>query len=70
MLREKSSCEMEEISTNATTYNDLYKEIDSKYSFDMPIEMIQVAVNDEYTSLNREILDGDIAVFIPPVAGG
>lgn len=70
MLREQSGKDREEYQTHSKTYNDLYSELISKYDFDLPISMIQVAINDEYSSVDKEIRDGDKVVFIPPVAGG
>lgn len=52
------------------SYGELYENIAHKYSFNLPQEMIQVAVNDEFTHLNRLVEDGGRVVFIPPVAGG
>lgn len=31
---------------------------------------LRVAINEEYTSMETELSDGDEVVFIPPVAGG
>ncbi len=70
MLREKSNIEKEELETKAVTYADLYNELNHKYEFDLPLSMIQIAVNDEYIDKSREIIDGARIVFIPPVAGG
>ncbi|MDH4032336.1 MAG: MoaD/ThiS family protein, partial [candidate division Zixibacteria bacterium] len=30
----------------------------------------QVAINEEFATMNTELTDGDQVVFIPPVAGG
>lgn len=70
MLREQSGKDREEYQTDSKTYKDLYSELISKYNFDLPISMIQIAINDEYSSVDKEIRDGDKVVFIPPVAGG
>jgi molybdopterin converting factor small subunit len=32
--------------------------------------MIQLAINDEFSSLQSEVASGTSVVFIPPVAGG
>ncbi|RZA07768.1 MAG: molybdopterin converting factor subunit 1 [Proteobacteria bacterium] len=69
-LREAAGQEQESFSTGAATYGDLYAELSSKHSFPLPLKLIQVAVNDEFTSLAQPLKDGDRIVFIPPVAGG
>lgn len=33
-------------------------------------ETVAVAVNDEYASWSRQLQDGDVVAFIPPVSGG
>ncbi len=70
MLREKSGKTNEEYQTNSATYAELYSELSHQYGFDLPLSMIQVAVNDEYSTVDKNIAEGDRVVFIPPVAGG
>jgi len=70
ILREKRGESSESLQTECKTYRDLFIELDMSYNFDLPISIIQVAVNDEYSLMEREIVDGDKVVFIPPVAGG
>lgn len=33
-------------------------------------QSLAVAVNDEYATWDRELCDGDVVAFIPPVSGG
>ncbi len=70
MLREKSGKSKEEYQTESLTYADLYRELNELYNFDLPLSMIQVAINDEYSNVERNLNDGDRVVYIPPVAGG
>ena len=70
LLREQAGIEKEQLSVPCKTYGELYLHLKDKHHFTLPIEMIQVAVNDEFSVLNQEILDGARIVFIPPVAGG
>jgi sulfur-carrier protein len=70
LLREKAQKVQEQYLTQAMTYQDLYQELSSRYGFELPVEMIQVAVNDEFTSVQSLICEGASVVFIPPVAGG
>jgi sulfur-carrier protein len=68
-LREKAGVESEEIVFEGS-YAELYEELKQKHNFDLPLDMIQVAVNDEFSSLNALVVQNSKVVFIPPVAGG
>lgn len=70
LLREEAGKDLEEISVPCLTYGELYTHLREKYQFTLPLEMIQVAVNDEFSSLTSLITAGERIVFIPPVAGG
>lgn len=70
LLREKANKESEEINTEAKTYGELYLELSHRYNFELPNHMVQVAVDDFFTSMSSEIQDHQKIVFIPPVAGG
>jgi len=70
LLREQAGASKETLTINCTTYAELYQQLKNKYQFTLPLEMIQVAVNDEFTRMNSEITNGARVVFIPPVAGG
>jgi molybdopterin synthase sulfur carrier subunit len=70
LLREKAGKETEVLDVSCATYGDLYCELSTRYNFALPIEMIQVAVDDEFAQLDMPIRNGANVVFIPPVAGG
>lgn len=70
MLREKAQCAEESVQTQASTYAELYQELNLRYEFGLPLEMIQVAVNDEFMDVNTQVIPDASVVFIPPVAGG
>lgn len=70
ILREEAGLETETIKVEAKTYGELYQHLQVKHKFTIPLEMIQVAVDDEFSHLHHDIKDGDQVVFIPPVAGG
>lgn len=70
VLREQRGVEMESIQVPCKTYGELYTFLKDKHEFTLPVDMIQVAVDDEFSHLNHEIKDGSRIVFIPPVAGG
>lgn len=69
-LREEAGIESETISVSCRTYQELYLHLKEKHLFTVPIEMIQVAVDDEFSRLDSPISEGARVVFIPPVAGG
>lgn len=70
LFREKAGVHEQFLSSHSETLRDLYTEVSRLNGFDLPVEMIQVAVNDEFSRLDQSLRDGDRVVFIPPVAGG
>jgi molybdopterin converting factor small subunit len=70
LIREERGLERETLQSPALTYRDLYNQLKSTHGFSLPAEMIQVAVNDEFTSLDHTLESDARVVFIPPVAGG
>jgi len=70
LLREQAGCSDESLVTAARTPAELYTELQAKYGFSLPLEMLKVAVNAEFGDWHQPLQDGDAVVFIPPVAGG
>ncbi len=70
LLREQADRSEETISTAARTPRELYDELQARYPFTLPVEMLRVAVNSEFGDWNQPLAEGDAVVFIPPVAGG
>jgi molybdopterin synthase sulfur carrier subunit len=70
LFRELAKCDSEDILTSSITYKDLYLELSQKYRLNLPADMVQVAVNDEFASMNDTLSHSAKVVFIPPVAGG
>jgi len=70
LLREEAGRDMETLDVNCRTYAELYEVLREKHKFRLPGTMVQVAVNDEYVTLQSEVTPGARVVFIPPVAGG
>jgi molybdopterin converting factor subunit 1 len=68
-LREKAGVDSENLNFDGT-YDELYQWLCDKYQFSLPASMVQVAVNDEFSSMNDFITPDEKIVFIPPVAGG
>ena len=69
-LREIAGKSEEVINTKSHLVSDLFYELSNKYKFTMDIDLLKVAVNEEYSTFDYELTDLDTIVFIPPVAGG
>ena len=70
ILREQSGLSFESVNTQATTAYDLYQELAERHHFSLPLELVRVAVNDQFEPLTHQLKNADVVVFIPPVAGG
>ncbi len=69
-LQEEAGRNSEVVITEAHTAANLFDELSLKYSFSLDSGQTQVAINEEFATMNSEIKDGDEVVFVPPVAGG
>jgi len=49
---------------------ELYQNLAKEHGLSMTPEAMKVVVNEEFCEWDHAIGDGDIIVFIPPVAGG
>jgi molybdenum cofactor guanylyltransferase len=70
LLREEAGKSEESVGTRAATPRELYEELQGRYPFSLAVQMLKVAVNDEFGDWSQRLADGDRVVFIPPVAGG
>ena len=70
ILREQRGCSEETLTTDAATPHDLYERIASNHGFSLRRDQLKVVVNDNFSSWETKLKDGDAVVFIPPVAGG
>jgi len=70
VLREQAGKGHEELTTAAATPADLYSELQSRYPFHLGRGQLKVAVNTEFSEWSRPLNEGDVVVFIPPMAGG
>ncbi len=69
-LREQAGCSEEALETAASTLAALYAEAQVRHGFALPLEALKVAVNQRFAHWEDVPADGDVVVFIPPVAGG
>lgn len=70
ILREQRGAAAESLDTQTTTPGALYDELRARHRFTLPGARIRAAVNDEFVGADFLLRDGDVIVFIPPVAGG
>ena len=70
VLREERGLNEETVETTAQTALDLYRELRHKFNFRLPVDVLKVAVNDEFVHWETPLKGNDHIVFIPPVAGG
>ncbi len=70
ILREQCGCDREDVATSAVTVADLYTELQQRHQLKFTPNSLKVAVNDAFTDWTQPIVEGDLIVFIPPVAGG
>ena len=69
-LREQAGLDHEIFTGTFASNKELYQKLSEKHGFVLPADMIQVAVNDEFASMNDAVVQGSKIVFIPPMAGG
>ena len=70
LLREQAGRAEETVDSAAATPRELLEELRVRHRFTLPIAVMKVAVNGEFTDWDRPLGANDAVVFIPPVAGG
>lgn len=70
VLREQAGMSAEELATQARTPRDLYAELKARHGFTLGDTQVLAAVNEEFRPMDATLKEGDLVVFIPPVAGG
>lgn len=69
-LRDSTAKEEEVFETEARTPEELFTELNNKYSFSAKRQSLKVAVNQSFENFNYPLKENDTVVFIPPMAGG
>ncbi|MEE8308629.1 MAG: MoaD/ThiS family protein [Gammaproteobacteria bacterium] len=69
-FREQAGHDQELIDTDHATAGDLFLELAQRHGFLDPTSRCKVAINDELTSWDAALKEGDQVLFFPPVAGG
>ena len=70
LFREQAGRSEESIESTAATPADLYRELQTRYPFQLAPEQLKVAINSDFADWDSRLKHGDTIVFIPPVAGG
>jgi sulfur-carrier protein len=70
VLREQRGLDGERIDTEAASAAEIYEELRRRHRFSLPADRLRVAINDDFAPWTAVVSDGDVLVFIPPVAGG
>jgi molybdopterin synthase sulfur carrier subunit len=69
-LREQAGQGRQTLNTAAASLADLYAELRQQHGFKLDTAQLRVAVNAQFGEWQQPLGDGDVVVFIPPVAGG
>lgn len=70
LLREQRGLNEELVETTAGTPLALYQELAERHGLTAAAQTLKVAVNAEFREWDTALANGDLVVFIPPVAGG
>jgi len=70
ILKEERGLTAETVESGAETAADLYEELVERHGLSLDRHRLGVAVNNAMTDWQAVLRDGDLVVFIPPVAGG
>ena len=69
-FREATGIETEQVDTTATSAAELFSECAGRFDGLQPYSAAMVAINDEMSDWDTQLVDGDEVLFFPPVAGG
>jgi molybdopterin converting factor subunit 1 len=69
-LREQAGLGREQVDTPAADPAGLYAQLRDRHGFTLAQGQLKVAVNAAFADWDRALAEGDVVVFIPPVAGG
>jgi molybdopterin synthase sulfur carrier subunit len=69
-LREQAGCSRELLATGVALLAVLYGELRQRHGFRLDTAQLKVAVNAQFRDWEQPLAEGDVVVFIPPVAGG
>lgn len=70
LFRENAGLAEETLSLEAATTADVFAATRARHGSDEPSGHCKVAVNDEMADWDTPVVDGDVVLLFPPVAGG
>ena len=70
VLRGQRGRSEETVRTRAQTARELYGELQKQYQFGLSIDLLRVAINEQFSDWQALLNSGDRVVFLPPVSGG
>ena len=70
ILKDERGIDQEVVEGEFSSAKDLYNYLKESTDLSLCLSKLKVAVNDEFSTWDKELNDGDTVVFIPPVAGG
>ncbi|MBE9549205.1 MAG: MoaD/ThiS family protein [Proteobacteria bacterium] len=69
-LRDEAGCGSEATETSCLNPAELFAELNARYSFSLKQAQLRVAINDSFAHWDSPLNEGDLVVFMPPMAGG
>lgn len=70
VFRERAGCSSESVYTGATTPLQLYRQLCGRHPLRLDAGLVKVSINSAFATWDARLQEGDVVVFIPPVAGG
>lgn len=70
LFRENAGRGEESVTLDVATAADLYEQLQHRHGSSEPRGHCKVAINDEMSSWDSPVENGDIVLLFPPVAGG
>ncbi len=70
VFSQQTGKQKEKIQTQANTVSELFCELKEKFQFRLAQEDVMVAINQQVAAWNTPLANGDVVLFIPPIAGG
>ena len=69
-LRDAAGIDSETMASNASDLRGLYRELQDRHGFGLPVEQLRVAVDGAFADWRDPPREGSEVAFIPPVSGG
>ena len=69
-LRDRVGSDAEQVESEHADARALYAELRQRHGFGLAAERLRIAVNGEFATWDRALVDGDEIAFLPPVSGG